>query len=191
MDGGFFPETSGTNNNPNEPQLSQPPPLARQPVLVAPPSSTGCSSCTSLSFSNEWLTAFGIQLCQACQKDEKLISRSNAKLTYSLTDKDLKSLGSIRRSNPHQKSWQKMHLYLERQVHEIAIQKHGSLEALQEHKQAQLDQKILSRVRKREEERKREEAVVNKLKRIREAITTAADAKGGHNIAVDVEEEEI
>lgn len=84
-----------------------------------------------------------------------------------------------------------MHLYLERQVQEVAIQKHGSLKAIQEHKQEQVDQKILSRVRKREEERKREEAVVNKLKRIRETITTAADAKGGHNIAVEVEEEEI
>ena len=84
-----------------------------------------------------------------------------------------------------------MHLYLERQVQEVAIQKHGRLEALQEHKQEQLDQKILSRVRKREEERRREEAVVTKLKRIRETIATAADEKGGRTIAVEVEEEEI
>lgn len=85
-----------------------------------------------------------------------------------------------------------MHLYLEQQVQDIAVQKHGSLEALQEYKQEQLDQKILTRVRKREEERKREEAVVAKLKRIRETIaTTNEDEIGGHTTAVEVEEEEI
>lgn len=42
--------------------------------------------------------------------------QSTARIRYTLTDSDLKPLGSLRKANPHRKDWQPMHLYMQSQV---------------------------------------------------------------------------
>lgn len=35
----------------------------------------GCSQCASLTFNAEWHKAFGVVLCNACKRNEELISK--------------------------------------------------------------------------------------------------------------------
>ncbi|RMZ53947.1 hypothetical protein APUTEX25_004972 [Auxenochlorella protothecoides] len=56
--------------------------------------------------------------------------QSTARIRYTLTDSDLKPLGSLRKANPHRKDWQPMHLYMQSQVEEVARSKHGDLDQM-------------------------------------------------------------
>jgi hypothetical protein len=49
-------------------------PAASVPNRGATPSS-GCTRCRSLSYSQEWLDAFGVVMCDRCKRDEKLVSK--------------------------------------------------------------------------------------------------------------------
>lgn len=131
---------------------------------------TRCSRCSSLSFDREWHDTFGITLCAQCRKDEKLISKSTARQKYFVTDSEMKRLGSLRKCNPHKKEWQKMHLYLETQIQEIAYKKYGGPEGIEEHQRKLLDDQLLSRMRKREEDRGKDEREAAKLQRIKDRI---------------------
>ncbi|GFR44127.1 hypothetical protein Agub_g5290, partial [Astrephomene gubernaculifera] len=88
-----------------------------------------CESCGSLSFSSEWMQAFGVALCHQCKRGEALISKGNAMTLYCLTEKDLRGLGCLTKENPQKKNWSAMKLYLRAQVEERARRKYGDLEA--------------------------------------------------------------
>ncbi|KAL6783878.1 XPA1 [Auxenochlorella protothecoides x Auxenochlorella symbiontica] len=120
-DGGFLRESSPPTGGAlplsgqggrETPTLTAPPPRPPPPDSVA---ASGCSRCTSLSFNQEWLAAFHVALCNTCRQNEKLVSKSTARIRYTLTDSDLKPLGSLRKANPHRKDWQPMHLYMQSQ----------------------------------------------------------------------------
>ena len=36
----------------------------------------GCQVCGSLTFSQEWFDVFGVVLCNACRREEQLISKA-------------------------------------------------------------------------------------------------------------------
>lgn len=140
--GGALPLSGQGGREP--PTLTAPPPRPPPADSVA---ASGCSRCTSLSFNQEWLAAFHVALCNTCRQNEKLVSKvsgwegianvycgpflrtirqhncfrllqSTARIRYTLTDSDLKQLGSLRKANPHRKDWQPMHLYMQSQVGE-------------------------------------------------------------------------
>ena len=86
MEGGFIPEPE-----PEAERLTSPGnriPDQRQSPAFQPPSAqqwtqngssnrhgSGCSKCTSLSYSDEYFKAFGVFLCNQCRRSEKLISK--------------------------------------------------------------------------------------------------------------------
>ena len=80
-----------------------------------------------------------ILVCDKCKSKNqndcyKLITKSDAKSTYLLTDQELNSIPHILKPNPKRPNWAKMHLYLVCQVESTAIAKWKSFEALlQEH----------------------------------------------------------
>lgn len=156
MEGGFLPEqpedrkTPPANTIPSDRLTSRSAQLPTIPTAPSLPNAahvSGCSRCSSLSFSKEFYDAFKVLLCNECRRSEKLISKTNAKSQFCITDGDIKKLGGLKRSNPHKKNWQPMVLLLQSQVEEIAIAKHGSLENIAEKQNEILDQKLQARLR--------------------------------------------
>lgn len=45
-----------------------------------PEHSSGCRGCSSLSYSQDLLAAFGVYLCRECRKSEKLVSKVRMRL---------------------------------------------------------------------------------------------------------------
>lgn len=115
----------------------------------------GCDGCgiTGLAFSAAWHEAFGLVLCSACRSKERLISKATAKAAYLLTETDLKRLGSISQPNPHNSRWKPMKLFLERQCEDMAMQKHGSIEELEELIESRREKKLDLIMKKRSRER--------------------------------------
>jgi DNA repair protein len=145
-------------------------------------SNIGCSKCNSLSYSDEFFKAFKVMLCNQCRRNEKLISKSTSKETYQLTDGDISKLGSMKRSNPHRKDWQPMKLYLESQVREVAVSKHGGVEGIEARARAVLNAKLQTRLKKRQAEKQKEQQETDRLERIRRKIEQNEEDIG---IAVD------
>lgn len=151
--GGFFIDDTP---RPLEPSTSNKRPVALQAQPSRPEevdytanlgdSRNGCSRCTSLSFSEEFRSVFGVLLCNACRRQEKLISKAAAKKQYCLTDGDLAKLGSVKRNNPHRKDWQPMRLYLEDQVQKVSYKKYGGFQGLESHARAMLDQRLKTKL---------------------------------------------
>jgi hypothetical protein len=65
-------------------------------------------------------------LCNDCRGNYTLISKGNAKAQYAVTDGDLRKLGTLEKPNPQYKQGAPMQLYLETQVEEVSLTKHGS-----------------------------------------------------------------
>lgn len=96
-----------------------------------------------------------------------MISKASAKQRYHVSDNDLKKLGSLRKSNPHKKDWQPMHLYMQSQVEAVSHQKHGGREGLEEYSQRLLDQKMQERIKRRESAKRKEDEETARLDRIK------------------------
>lgn len=199
MEGGFIiepdveaekPSTSRRFNNshdPNEDLIHQASQAFWEQQGPDQNPNCGCSKCSSLSYSEEFFKAFNVMLCNGCRRNEKLISKSTAKLQYQLTDGDISKLGSVKRSNPHRKDWQPMRLYLDSQVREVAMKKHGSEEGIEARARAVLDAKLQTRLKRRQEDKQKEQQETERLKRIRKKIEEKEEDVG---IAVDVSDTE-
>ena len=68
---------------------------------------------------------------------------------------------------------------MELQVQEVAYRKHGSAEDIEAKIRASLDAKLHSRLRKKEEDKAKQEREVARLKRIRREITAEGGGGGG------------
>eukprot|EP00879_Flechtneria_rotunda_P024529 GHRR01026005.1.p1 GENE.GHRR01026005.1~~GHRR01026005.1.p1 ORF type:complete len:168 (+),score=43.02 GHRR01026005.1:253-756(+) len=112
----------------------------------------GCQYCGGTTFNPEWEQAFGVTICNACRRHERLISKSIAKTTYLLTDSDLHKLGYLEKQNPQHKDWASMKMYLVSQVETAAVNKHGSLDAMEAAKQERAHKRIEERAKRRQEE---------------------------------------
>ncbi|KAL6783876.1 XPA1 [Auxenochlorella protothecoides x Auxenochlorella symbiontica] len=182
-DGGFLRESSPPTGGAlplsgqggrETPTLTAPPPRPPPPDSVA---ASGCSRCTSLSFNQEWLAAFHVALCNTCRQNEKLVSKSTARIRYTLTDSDLKPLGSLRKANPHRKDWQPMHLYMQSQVEEVARSKHGDLDQMLDGHAALAAAKLTDAIRKREESKHASQRKAARILKIRAEIQDKAHAQ--------------
>lgn len=98
------------------------------------------------------------------------ILQSAAKTQYFLADGDFKTLGYVRRKNPHKRDWQPMKLYMESQIREIAFAKHGGEDGIEAKARQLLDNKLQTRLNKREQERQKEERHEARRKRIKQRI---------------------
>jgi len=91
---------------------------------------SGCVWCSSASISDYFDEKFGERICTACRKTRPeygMISKSNAKLRYLVTDKDMRSLRFIEKPNPSNAKFRDMKLFLLKHVIAAAIVRHGSL----------------------------------------------------------------
>lgn len=87
-DGGFVREAGPASSAPDLPAASssraqgeewRQAPRAESEREHAEARASGCASCSSLSFNQDWLAAFGVPLCNSCRMNEKLISKARGK----------------------------------------------------------------------------------------------------------------
>ncbi|CAL5221497.1 g3700 [Coccomyxa viridis] len=130
----------------------------------------GCIHCGSLTFSNEYFKAFNVLVCNSCKQNEELIAKGNAKSLYMLTDGDLKKLGTLSKTNPQNKQWAPLKLYLLSQIEEAAHKKHGGPDGVEEARKSSIDHRQERRAAKRKLETEKEERDAERLKRIKERI---------------------
>jgi len=128
------------------------------PPPVDPPKST-CAECPSTKLNVTWLEKFGVKVCNKCRyslPNYDLITKTQAKTDYLLTENDLRDLGHFAKAkNIKNAKWSViMKLYLESQVRDKMLSKFGSDEGLEKAK-ANKELKALERKIKIQENKKR------------------------------------
>lgn len=97
-----------------------------------------CESCDSTTIDAEYYDNFQVMVCFSCKESNAqygIITKTQARNEYLLTDEELADsscLPSISKKNPHNPRWADMKLYLRKQVHDFAVKKHGTEEAIKE-----------------------------------------------------------
>lgn len=166
------------------------------PPTVRPSSSRSCSlrapnrctECNAAPPCKDLYEAYGICVCGSCRRALKLITKSDAKQQYLLSDSDMQGLKWMERKNPQRSSWTAMKLYLESSVQEVSYGKYGGREGLEEEARRRMGRKLDKRVQEREEKVRREARRVKRVKEIREEIA----AQGRVDVdGVELDEEEI
>lgn len=112
-------------------------------------------------------------MCYDCRgRDDtyRLITKGTAKEDYLLSDGSLAHLTYIERKNPRDPRFNKMKLFLLRDVQEVAVAKHGSLDAIEPERERRLEEslrrkeaRILKKVRKSEAEARPVPAKVRRI----------------------------
>ncbi|XP_073447347.1 DNA repair protein complementing XP-A cells isoform X1 [Aquarana catesbeiana] len=139
--GGFFIEEEQTEVKPAENVIHQPGPVLEFDYLI-------CEECGK-DFMDSYLSnQFDLAVCDACRDSEekhKLITRTEAKKEYLLKDCDIDKrepvLKFILKKNPHNTHWGDMKLYLKSQIVKRSLEVWVTEEALEEAKEARLDNK--------------------------------------------------
>eukprot|EP01024_Parvocaulis_polyphysoides_P061177 TRINITY_DN6753_c0_g1_i1.p1 TRINITY_DN6753_c0_g1~~TRINITY_DN6753_c0_g1_i1.p1 ORF type:complete len:162 (-),score=10.23 TRINITY_DN6753_c0_g1_i1:389-874(-) len=130
----------------------------------------GCERCNCLSYCMKWWTAYQVQICTKCKDQEKLISKSCAKLKYLLSDGDLSELGVICKDNPRHKDWNQMKLHLESQVRNVSYEKYGGELGLEYHRRQQSIAKLQKLKDRETTKRKRESRLVARMDNVKKRI---------------------
>lgn len=93
-----------------------------------------CCECNSLKINGKLFNAFDVKVCRECEnlKPEvySLLTKTEAKQDYLLTEPEIKSLNYMEKHNPYKKHWFPMQLFLRRDLENFAINKWGSLDLL-------------------------------------------------------------
>lgn len=108
----------------------------------------GCVWCLNASTSEFFQTKFNELVCTACRKTRPeygLISKSNAKNKYLVTDSDIRSLRFVEKPNPTNAKFRDMKLFLIKQIIECALRRYGSLENVEEEKRKREVERFMSR----------------------------------------------
>jgi len=147
-------------------------PLTTQPTdsneSIAP--AITCIECSALAHHVAYYKAFGIGVCNSCQKEfpsrYKLITKSSAKSEYFLSDSELANLKFMLKPNPSKGSWSSMKLFrlfeVMKIVREKLINKTNNLnltdeeiiELLSEEKQTRELEKLNREIQKRKKIRR-------------------------------------
>jgi DNA-repair protein complementing XP-A cells len=95
-----------------------------------------CKDCGSLDVSVKFLEIYSLVVCKPCIKSSpdrySLLTKTEVKQDYLLTESELKELPCWTKPNPLSKTYSNMLLYARCQVEDFALKKYGSLEALDE-----------------------------------------------------------
>eukprot|EP01023_Acetabularia_acetabulum_P066762 TRINITY_DN905_c0_g1_i1.p1 TRINITY_DN905_c0_g1~~TRINITY_DN905_c0_g1_i1.p1 ORF type:complete len:177 (-),score=20.06 TRINITY_DN905_c0_g1_i1:239-724(-) len=130
----------------------------------------GCERCNCLSFCMKWWNAYRVQICTRCKDQDKLISRSAAKLKYLLSDGDLSELGVICKDNPRHKDWNQMKLHLESQVKQLSYDKYGGEIGVEYHRRQQCVAKAQKLKEREVTKRKRESQQLARIGLVKKRI---------------------
>jgi DNA-repair protein complementing XP-A cells len=98
-----------------------------------------CSVCRSLELDDFILKNYKVRVCPNCREAHQdrfgLMTKTSAKDEFLLTDEELRDA----KPNPHRPNWSNMQLFLKEQVRAFALDKWGSLEAIEEEAQKRAD----------------------------------------------------
>lgn len=85
-------------------------------------------------------------MCRNCKHSSgyELLPKSKVKERYLLTDTDLANsdLPTLNRSNPQNRNWNAMNLYLRRQVEEVSFRKWGGPQQIEEERERQFEKRV-------------------------------------------------
>lgn len=122
--GGFFPE-------PEEDILSKNI-VDVQSLSLVLEQNDSCMYCKAVPIVFEIKKVFSILICKSCSKtDLKFITKTQCKSSYLLTEEELKEFKCLKRPNPHKGSWSDMALYLEKQIYDFSVKKHGDMSLIE------------------------------------------------------------
>lgn len=108
-----------------------------------------CKFCQSVPIDLEILKCFKIPVCYTCNREKlKFITKTTCKQEYLLSDDELKQFKFLTRPNPHKGTWNDMQLYLENEIRDFSIQKHGSNELIAEKKSTKKEKRKQSKLKK-------------------------------------------
>lgn len=118
-----------------------------------------CMYCGGVPVVSEIKRVFSMCVCSPCSHAHlKLITKTQCKANYLLTEEELRDFRHLSRPNPHKGTWNDMQLYLEREISDFSIAKHGSMEQIEATKETR-------RARTRRRKRERIKHRVRELKR--------------------------
>lgn len=117
-EGGFFKDEEAKEKQ----YLSE-----EQGLLIPLCKKDACKFCNSVPIDLEIQKCFNIPVCYTCNREKlKFITKTTCRQDYLLSDEELKQFKYLTRPNPHKGSWNEMQLYLEDEIKNFSIQKHGS-----------------------------------------------------------------
>lgn len=118
-----------------------------------------CMYCGTVPVAAEIKRTFSMCVCSSCSRTHlKFITKTQCKSDYLLTEEELGDFKHLSRPNPHKGTWNDMQLYLEREISDFSLAKHGSMEKIELIKEAR-------RARSRERKRERVKHRVRELKK--------------------------
>lgn len=105
-----------------------------------------CIVCGSVELDDFLRKNYKVNVCESCRETHqerfKLVTKTAAKDEFLLTDEELRDesrMPHILKPNPLRPTWSNMQLFLKEQVRAFAIEKWGSLEAIEEEAQKRVD----------------------------------------------------
>lgn len=132
------------------------------------------------------LSTFGVRVCRGCARapEHALVSKTEAKSRFLLSDKDLAPLACLRRKlATHSRDGFAL-LYEPSQCAEVAQRKHGSAELLEAKREAQQQKRVERKAAAKK--RSQAEAQATAAATAAEAAAVAAAARGGGRAAAGV-----
>lgn len=185
LDGGFFSEKS--ENKPKN--------CLQDDLVILPISENECCEyCKSIPILYEIKKLFNILVCYSCSRSElNFITKTDSKNRFLLTEEEIRQFKYLSRPNPHKGSWNEMQLYLEKEIIEFSISKHGSFENIEAIKTKRKDlqkKKKMDKVKKRVKELKKRTFLVEKEERHAHKFIRK-DGISKCKCGMEIEEEEL
>lgn len=121
-EGGFFPDPTAKEAKKEEDQS----------ITIPLRKSECCMHCERVPVVAEIRKVFSICVCSSCSHTHlKFITKTQCKSDYLLTEEELREFKHLSRPNPHKGTWNDMQLYLESEISEFSLAKHGSMEQVE------------------------------------------------------------
>ncbi|KAI9178900.1 DNA repair protein rad14 [Blastocladiella emersonii ATCC 22665] len=140
------------------------------PVPLDPDFAPKCVECSSLDLDKRYVEHFDVNVCWACKEKlpEKyaLLTKTEARQDYLLTEEELTVVGNFkawRKPNPRKNTYHDMYLYLRGEIEKYAIEKWGSLDAMDAEYARREDDKV----------KRKEAKFKKKLAQLRNATRTS------------------
>jgi DNA-repair protein complementing XP-A cells len=144
--GGFIPEDDEEAELLQAAQAQEEEEKATTEIVWPLSENETCKVCGSIELDDFLRKHYRVHVCSNCRESLPdrfgLITKTTAKETFLLTDEELRDtslMPFITKPNPHKSHWSSMQLYLKEQVRAFALDKWGSLEAIEEEAQRRAD----------------------------------------------------
>lgn len=139
LGGGFIPEDDGDQAEARR--------IIQESEMLYPLSlNAACSACPSIELDDFVLRNYGVRVCASCRERHPdrfaLLTKTAAREEFLLTDEELRDgerMPHVSKPNPLKPTWSNMQLFLREQVQAFAIDKWGSLAAIEEEAQRRAD----------------------------------------------------